>query len=45
MTALTPKQRMLKDLARDLAAWERYAFGGTPEALDRAAFTLKWQEV
>lgn len=35
----------LKDLRRDLAAWECLAFGGEPEETDPAALTKAWREV
>lgn len=38
-------ERPLKEVKRDLAAWELCAFGGEPEALETAPLVKKWQEV
>ena len=38
-------ERPIKDLARDLPAWEAAAFGGDPEALDVAGLNAAWREV
>lgn len=38
-------ERPLKDLARDLPAWELAALGGVPEALDTAPLVKAWNEV
>lgn len=38
-------ERPIKDLARDLPAWEEAAFGGDPENLNVAPLIQAWQEV
>lgn len=38
-------ERPLKDMERDLAAWEHVVFGGDVENLDVAKLTRAWQEV
>ena len=38
-------ERPLKDLARDLPAWEAVAFGGDPDALDVTGLVRAWEEV
>ncbi len=38
-------ERPLKDLARDLPAWECLAFGGEPEDTNVAALIKAWEEV
>ncbi|MDD5704994.1 MAG: uroporphyrinogen decarboxylase family protein [Kiritimatiellae bacterium] len=38
-------ERPLKDLKRDLAAWEILAFGGEPEQTDMTAAIRAWKEV
>lgn len=38
-------ERPIKDLARDLPAWEMAALGGDPEDCDSAALLKAWQEV
>jgi uroporphyrinogen decarboxylase len=38
-------ERQIKDLARDLPAWECAAFGGEPEAMDCTGMIRAWEEV
>ena len=38
-------ERQVKDLARDLPAWELAALGGNPEAMDCAGIIRAWEEV
>lgn len=38
-------ERPLKDLARDLPAWEVASLGGRPEAMDVAGLVRAWEEV
>lgn len=38
-------ERPLKDLSRDLPAWQALAFGGEPEDTDVAPLVRAWQEV
>jgi hypothetical protein len=38
-------ERPIKDLARDLPAWEHIAFGGEPEAMDLKGAVAAWNEV
>ena len=38
-------ERPLKDLDKDLAAWEHYVFGGDAEALDFSRSVKQWREV
>jgi hypothetical protein len=38
-------EKPLKDIARDLAAWECLAFGGEPEDMDVSGLIKAWQDV
>jgi len=38
-------ERPVKDLARDLPAWETIAFGGEPEDMDVSGLVRAWEEV
>ena len=38
-------ERPVKDLARDLPAWELATFGGDPKAMDCSGLTTAWEEV
>ncbi len=38
-------ERPVKDLARDLPAWELATFGGDPEDMDCSGLTAAWEEV